>query len=108
MRAGDLDRLVTLQSAAANSSDWNDPRDVSWSDLNTDPNVWAKKMPESGSEGGESGKETARSVVVWQLRHRTDLTEDMRLQHDSKNYYITDIQEIGRGEGLEIVTEYRR
>ena len=89
MRIGRMDRKVTLQEPVASSSDYNDPRDATWTNLSDNPQIWAEKVPMRGREGAEAGKESALSVVRWRIRYRSDVTEKMRLQHDSKNYYIT-------------------
>lgn len=108
MRAGRIDRLVTIQETSENENDYNDPRDVSWNDLSSDPRVMAEKLPMRGNEAPESGKEKASATVRWKIRYREDLDAEMRLVHNSKEYYFVEPpRELGRREGLEIITEQR-
>lgn len=108
MRSGRMDRYVTIEEKSENTNDYNDPRDVTWNQITTSPKVMAEKLPMRGSEAPESGKETRRATVRWKIRFREDLDAGMRLVHDSKNYYFVEPpRELGRREGLEIITEQR-
>lgn len=108
MRSGRMDRYITIQKKSENSNDYNDPRDVTWEDISTNPQVMAEKLPERGFEGQESGRETRRSIIRWKIRYREDITADMRFQHNSNNYHIIEPpRELGRRDGLEILTEKR-
>jgi head-tail adaptor len=43
----------------------------------------------------------------WTVRYRSDVDTTMRIMHDSTYYYIVGIVQIGRKEGLLLITELR-
>ena len=49
----------------------------------------------------------ATVVTEWTIRHRTDVTAAMRVKYGNDFYYITGIRELGRREGLVLLTELR-
>lgn len=108
MRSGRMDRLITFQETSGNSNDFGDAFDRSYSNLSTDPTSWAQMIPKSDSEKEESGKEASIGFVDWKIHYRSDITADMRIVWDSRNFYITGTREIGRQEGLLIETEERK
>lgn len=58
-----------------------------------------------GSEGGEQSRETATKRLNFLIRWYDNITEDMRVVYDGRNYDIISIHEIGRNEGLVIHAE---
>ena len=97
---GKLDRRVTIEQRTDTRDDFGEPIPA-WSTLAT---VWAGKVSEEGSERFEGEQRHATRRVVWRIRHRTDVTEAMRILFDGDHYDITAITEIGRKEGLQIET----
>lgn len=103
MNIGRMDRRVTLQRVSTSADSWNHPRE-SWSDLGT---VWATKQPRKATEPTEAGQVVALNVVDWFIRYRTDVLATSRLLEGSDVYEVTGVQEIGRREGLRLITERR-
>lgn len=103
MQAGKLDRRVIIQQTTQ-SADASGERVDSWSTLAT---VWAGITYNPGDEKIEGQQITASQKIVWEIRYRSDVTENMRISWNSKYYYITSIEEIGRQDGLRLTTEVR-
>jgi SPP1 family predicted phage head-tail adaptor len=104
MNIGRLDRRITLQSLSVTRDEWNHPTEA-WTDLAT---IWATKTPRRALEPTEEKQVVALNVVDWYIRHRTDVTADMRLKDADDNVFdIVAVQEVGRKEGLKITTERR-
>jgi SPP1 family predicted phage head-tail adaptor len=104
MRAVDLDRRVTIQTATETVDSHGDVVE-SWSDLGT---YWAKKRPNRVSEDWGEQRELAKADLVFRVRWNSEtetIAPKMRLVYDSENYDILGTQEIGREEGLDIFVE---
>ena len=109
MRAGDLDRRITLQRATAVQDAMGEPIKT-WSDI---ARVWAKKLESRrmAREAPDAGE--ARAA----LRRRTfeirwssavaDLSPVDRLIFEGEPYDILGVTEIGRRVGLSIEAEAR-
>ena len=96
MRAGELDRRITVQSATTTTNAVG--QDVkTWTDYKT---IWAKVKEENPSERIRANRVDARMTYVITTRYRTDLTTDMRIVYGGNALDIHGIQEIGRKEGL--------
>lgn len=101
MRAGLLDRLITIQqnSPSKNSHGENI---AGWSALYT--NIRAQVIQKSAREYFSSADhDVTEAVTVFKIRYRSDVTTGMRVVYDSENYEIHAITEIGRNEGLELI-----
>lgn len=100
MRAGRLDRLVTIQSNAPTQSATGAALD-SWSDLAT---VWAARLDGKGREFFEAAQVKAEAATIYRIRWRDDVTAGMRILDGAE---IWDIQSValigGRREALEVV-----
>ncbi len=99
-----FDRYITIQTPSEASNEFGE-LETTWS---TQAQVWAKKEDRTGKEDFSAARETAFLGTVWTIRYRTDLTEKMRISHDSKTYDIISISEVGRNVYLEIKTELRQ
>lgn len=95
---GRLDRRVVIEQAAEtqNSSGEAVP---TWSELAT---VWASVRPARTVESVQGDQEHAVRETVFRVRHRTDVTEKMRVSYGGKVYDIAGIVEIGRREALDL------
>lgn len=101
MRAGELDRRVTLQRAAVTRDELNNPVET-WSDLVT---VWAKYEPVSDGEkfrAGERASEIGARFTVRYSSQVADLSPKDRLIFAGRTYAITRVKEVGRRVALEI------
>lgn len=103
MRAGNLDRRITIQTiSGAQDSVTGEWRNGVWSDLVT---LWAGKESRDGRERMLAHGVISIGDEVFVIRHRTDIDESMRVSYNSNQYEIKSIIEIGRGEGLKLITQ---
>lgn len=99
MQAGRLDRRINIQVNTPVPDALGEPV-PSWANLAADVPAEVKHI--AGEEiisGGRTGRRTASFKIRW----RGDLTTDMRIVYDGQNYEVTDIKELGRHEGEEII-----
>ncbi|MCK9497108.1 MAG: phage head closure protein [Dehalococcoidia bacterium] len=99
MRAGRLDRRITLQRFTATQDAYGEPIET-WADYVT---VWARVEPLRGRERFEAQREHAEVDTRFHLRYRDDLTVEDRITYEGDLYDIEAILETGRHEGLEIL-----
>jgi SPP1 family predicted phage head-tail adaptor len=99
MRAGRLDKVLTLQSRSLTGNDYGE-QVASYSPLAT---VWGEKIDVRGSEKFAALQTIGQIDCKFRIRYRADLTTVNRVVCDSKSYDITGITEIGRREGLELL-----
>lgn len=104
LQAGELRHRITIQREVIDSeSPTGDIEEKSWIDK---ANVWAKKQESGGGEEHNDAELREEREVVWTIRHRTDITSDMRIKHKNKEYDIVGIVDPGGlQERLEIATE---
>lgn len=99
MRAGKLDRRLTIrryQKTGTNA--FNEPV-MAWSDVVT---VWAQQRPERGSERFAAAQVNGTAVMTFHIRFRGDLTVRDRIVYEGTEYEIVaPPREIGR----RVVTE---
>lgn len=98
MRAGSLDRRVTLRRPVTTDNAYGEPAPA-WTDVAT---VWAKVVQGAAGEVMARGV-AARVDVLFRIRWRTDVTTAWRIVHGADTYDIQSIAEVGRREGLEIL-----
>jgi SPP1 family predicted phage head-tail adaptor len=101
MKAGDLDRRVTLQARTLTKNGFNEEVE-SWPDFAT---VWASYKPVSDAERVRPAQVAASITARFQIRwssvlHALDPT--WRLRFDGLSFDVVAVKEIGRREGLEI------
>lgn len=104
MRAGELNQRIDIQKPNLAQDETSGEMVASWGALAT---VWARVRPMGGAERFEANRENAERTLLFRIRHRTDIDEQMRIVHDSDNYDIERIDEIGQNEGLDIVATAR-
>lgn len=103
MRIGTLDRRVEIQNYTTAKDEWN--YDIStWATLAT---VWAARADRSSGEVNELMKTVQLNRTEWTMRYRSDVDTTMRIDYDGIYYYIVGIVQIGRKEGLLLITELR-
>lgn len=102
MRAGALDRRVTLQRASLSKDDFNNDVEA-WVDIAT---VWASYEPVRDGEKFRAGETAAGLSARFVIRYSSmvkDVDPRFRLILDGKPYAIIGVKETGgRGVGLEI------
>lgn len=99
MRAGKLDRRVTIRRVTGTTTDeFNESVDV-WSDIAT---VWAQQRPNRGSERFAAEQQAGTAVMTFHIRYRDDVSATDRLVYEGRVYEIVaPPREIGR----RVVTE---
>lgn len=104
MNIGKLDRRIALQVVTTTRDAWNHPTE-SWATVAT---VWATKTPRQATEPTEASQVVALEVVHWYIRYRDDVAAGThRVKWGAVVYDITGVQELGRRDGLRLITERR-
>lgn len=108
MRAGELDRVITIRqhvdgSPARDSSGGIIPN---WVDVYTD--LPAGKRAASGREVFAAAQNAAQIDTVFVTRYVTGIDTTMQVVFEGQEYDIQDVQEIGRREGLLIKARVKR
>lgn len=99
MRAGKLDRRVTIRRFIADAPNEFNEALGAWTDVAT---VWAQQRPNRGSERFAGGQIGSAAVMTFHIRHRADLTALDRIVFDGCEYeIIAPPRELGR----RVVTE---
>lgn len=97
MRAGKLDRRITIQAKSVTTSARGEQIET-WADVAT---VWAQARPNRGAERFSTMQNVGTAVMTFHLRYRSDVTVLHRISYDGKLWDILDVREIGRN----VVTE---
>jgi len=100
IRAGKLDRQVTILRQTADDDDYGEPLDA-WSPLYT---VAASKFEPRAVEAADGDEARVATVDIRvRIRHRADApTAKDRMTMDGREYDITGVREIQRRKGFEI------
>jgi len=102
MRAGRLDRQVTIQQNVPTRGTAGSEVD-NWE--NVLATVWAQKIDQGGREYAIAGAQRqAELATIWRIRYLATITNKMRLRYGGVDYEIENIKELGRREGLELLT----
>lgn len=106
LRAGKLDREITLEFKTSGQSGSGEPTE----DWVTIPpvNVWADVRPLSGREfyAAAAAQMVADEVLVFTIRFRSDVRPGVaRVQYQGRTYNLRRVAELGRQEGLELFGE---
>ena len=99
MRAGKLDRWLTIRRLMETGRNaYNEPI-IEWADIAT---VSAQQRPDRGSERFAAAQVAGTSVMTFHIRYRYDVTVQDRLVYEGREYeIIAPPREIGR----RVVTE---
>lgn len=95
-----MDRRVTLQSRTLTTNAYGE-QVVSYTDLDT---VWAEKWDLRGREYFAAQQVNADVTTRWRVRWRSDVSVLDRVLYDSVAYDINQVVEMGRQDGLELLT----
>lgn len=103
-----MDRRIAIQRATLTTNAYGE-RAESWATIAT---VWAEVQYKegSGSESIQSNQIQSKQPVHFVIRYSTDVSgikPSDRVSYNSQTYQIEGVQEIGRQEGLRIVTSLR-
>jgi SPP1 family predicted phage head-tail adaptor len=101
MRAGPLDRRITIKGKSVEQSD-SGQEVVTWSDVAT---VWAAKVENRGAERFAAMQIAGHAIRTFRFRWSPTvsvITVEHQVVCDGIEYDITDVREIGRHEGIEV------
>lgn len=98
MRAGRLDKSITVQQFTSTLDDYGTPT-MSWSDLATVRAQIVQATTEEFIRGFGASEETA---IIFRIRHLDNVDLGDRISFGSKVYNIKELKEIGRRKGLEL------
>lgn len=96
MRAGDLNRKITIQKKGAGEDEWGTPLPDAWDDVTK---AWASIRNLSGLGAIKADAQAAVVKTSIRIRYRTDIAAGMRVLHGSTVYDIKAVlsDEAGRG-----------
>jgi SPP1 family predicted phage head-tail adaptor len=107
MRFGSMDSRVAIQRATLTVNAYGE-RAESWATIAT---VWAEvQYKVGGGESIQSDQVMSKQPIHFIIRYSSDVSDlkpSDRVSYKSNVYQIEGIQEIGRQEGLRIVTTLR-
>lgn len=103
MRAGRLDRRVTLQKPTRTQDDFGQAVET-WSDVAT---VWAGVRQTAGSEFLQAQSETNEQQIVFTMRYRADVRETWRVVWEGRNFDVIEVRQLGRRAGIEVMAHAR-
>lgn len=101
MRAGKLDRTVTVQRFTSTVDDYGTPKST-WADVAT---MRAQVLQANTEEFIRGYGASDKSVVIFRIRHLDGITNADRVAHNGSHLNIKEIKEIGRRKGLELRCE---
>ena len=114
MQAGKLDRRISIERRTDTRDEVGQPI-PDWERIGTAR--WARYFPVSGDERFTSDQFIARQQIEWTVRWATDLAEVNPLDRivypvtttptNSEIYDIIAVHEVGRRQGLKIITARR-
>lgn len=103
MRAGSLDRRLTILRRTLARNDYGEQVE----EYDTLDTVWASKLDTTGRELFAAKGTIGENSTRFRIRYRSDLVLTDRLSYNDTEYDITQISELGRKDGLELVAVAR-
>lgn len=106
LRAGDLDRMITIEQYALTRDADNQPIET-WTAIATVAASWRRA---TANERLASAQVTAMVTDIFEIRWAPTVVEadpKCRLVYDGRSYDLTEVTEIGRQEGLLIKASAR-
>jgi len=99
MRAGKLDRVITIERATTVIDDAGTPQ-PSWATIAT---LRAQIVKQSADEFIRSeGGGTSETAIVFRTRYLEGVRLDDRVTYDGASFDVKELKEIGRRRGLEL------
>jgi SPP1 family predicted phage head-tail adaptor len=100
---GTLDRRIVIQTYTVTKDSYGQAVKT-WA---THATVQASMNYDTGTEGETVNELLATSKVKWIIRHKSTVTEKMRILYKSDYYYIEQVRILGRLQYMELITEKR-
>lgn len=108
MEPGERDRAVTIQQLTESAGSSGFPVET-WATLVTP--VWMRKLDVGSQERFAAAQLSAPYETQWEMGYRTDMDPELvnvpktrRLLYGGRTYDITGASQIGRREGIELLT----
>ncbi|WP_313193702.1 phage head closure protein [Shinella zoogloeoides] len=98
MRAGKLDKTITLQRFTSTVDDYGTPIET-WTDLAT---VRAQIIQATTEEFMKGWGASTEAATVFRIRHMDGITPADRVTYQGRAYDLKEIKELGRREGLDL------
>jgi SPP1 family predicted phage head-tail adaptor len=104
MRAGRLDRRLTIQRWVASGQDAHGQETGTWE---VERIVWAERRFIGGAERLTISQTVAGQTEIFRVRGNVDVTAADRVAMDGVAFDVQSVAELGRGAGLEITAVAR-
>lgn len=101
MRAGRLDRQITIQRSTHSVNEYGTPV-FAWVDVAT---LRAQLVEGRAEEFLAGGGATDKTLAVFRIRYLAGVTNADRVIHAGQVFNIREVKEIGRRKGLELRAE---
>ena len=101
MRAGKLDRVITIQQFTNTVDDDGTPVQT-WTDVAT---VRAQLVQSSTDEYIAARGAVDKAAAIFRIRWLDGITNAVRIVYDGENFNLKETKEIGRREGMELRCE---
>lgn len=85
---GKLDRRITFQELVIGENESNEDEETGWTNITTNPTVWASKDERLGSESMRADKLVDYNTIHFVCRYRNDINAKMRVVCDGVAYNI--------------------
>lgn len=108
MRTGRMDRQIAIQSVSTAQNSYGEEIET-WTDVAT---VWASRESQRATERFAAQQRYATIDAIWTIRFNEDWTPAIspkthRVVFESRTYEILGVLEIGREEGVQLITKAR-
>ncbi len=92
IRAGDLDKRITVQKKTVTYNAYNEPIEI-WSELDT---IWAETITKDGKgrEFTAAQKLFAETTVVFRVRYRSEFTPLNRISYSGRVFEILGVVDV--------------
>ena len=105
MRAGSLDRTITLDAYKAGAPDDYGVSQPGWAHFAT---IRAQLVTMSTEEFLRASGETSDASIVLRIRYLPGVTNSHRVTFEGRQYDVLELKEIGRRDALELRCRERR
>lgn len=99
MRAGDLDRRVTIRRLTLGADDGYGNQVEEWTDVAT---LWAEVKQTGGTEFLAAGRIGDETRLTFRVRYLAGITTTDRAVYQGVEHDIVEVRELGRRKGLEL------
>lgn len=104
INVGAMDRLVTIEEPTQETSDVLKSKTITWTNFKQ---AWAAVKSQPKGEITEATQKVGVTQYRFTMRYIPGVTLKMRINYNSKYYYILGVEDRGRNESMVLVTELR-